>query len=219
MRQFRPLIVLPLLLVAVLLPGSASSASSGTPLTGTVGPGFTITLKNAGGATVRQLDPGAYTITVHDLADIHNFHLRGPGAVNQATSVEGTGDVTWDVTFVDGLYTYKCDVHGSMHGSFRVGPPPPPPPKLNGKVGPGKTISLKTASGGSVKGLAHGVYKVVVRDATKKDNFHLSGLGINKRTGVSFRGSRTWKVTFRAGKKYVYRSDATKKLLKTFKTA
>lgn len=215
MRQFRPFVVLPVVLAAVLLPGSAYTAARATPLTGTVGPGFTIMLNDASGSRVTQLDPGQYSITIHDLAVEHNFHLKGPGSVDKATSVEGTGDVTWDVTLVDGVYNYRCDVHASMHGSFRVGPAPPPPPKLNGQVGPKKTISLKTAAGSSVKALAAGTYKIVVRDSTKTDNFHLLGPGVSKRTGVRSRGTSTWTVTFRAGK-YVYRSDAHPKLRKTF---
>ena len=74
---------------------------------------------------------------------------------------------------MNGVYKYKCDAHPSqMKGSFRAGPAPPPPPKLTAKVGPGKTITLKKG-GAAVKSLVAGTYKVVVKDATKKDNFHL----------------------------------------------
>ena len=89
---------------AVLVP---SGQGAGGTLTGTVGPGFTISL-TMNGAPVTQLDPGDYTIQVSDKADLHNFHLSGPG-VNDATDVPGTGDATWNVTFVDGTYSYVCD--------------------------------------------------------------------------------------------------------------
>ena len=87
-------------------------------------------------------------------------------------------------------------------------------PKLNGKVGPGFTIKL-VRNGKSVKTLKAGSYKVAVRDATKKDNFHLTGPGVNKKTGVKFRGAVTWTLKLKAGK-HTVRSDAHKKLRRTF---
>jgi plastocyanin len=105
-----------LALVAVAPVGAAPSA---TKLTGTVGPGFTITLKK-GTTKVTKLKPGAYTITVNDKSSMHNFHLTGPG-VNKKTSVAGTGTKTWSVTLKKGTYRYVCDPHASsMKGSFKV---------------------------------------------------------------------------------------------------
>ena len=46
-----------------------------------------------------------------------------------------------------------------------------------------------------------------VRDLTKKDNFHLTGPGVNKKTGVAFMGTVTWTLTLKDGT-YSYRSDA-----------
>jgi plastocyanin len=220
--RFRLILLLPLALVlaAVLLPGSARSAAKATALNVTVGPGFTITVTDAAGKSVTQLDPGDYAITIKNLSpnQEHNFHLTGPG-VNMASAFDNN-TVTWNVTFADGIYNYKCDAHPTiMKGSFRVGaapPPPPPTPKLNGRVGPGKSISLKTARGTTVKKLKAGSYRIAVKDATKADNFHLLGPGLNKKTGVAFRGSVSWKVRFKAGKKYTVRSDAHLKLRRTF---
>ena len=212
-----PLVLL-LTLAAVLVPGSARPASKATALTGSVGPGFSISLKDANGNGVTRLAPGAYTITVHDAGTIHNFHLFGPpGSVDMATDIDGTGTFTWNVTLSDGNYTYWCDAHPeTMQGTFVVGAAPPPVPKLNGRVGPGRTISLKRPGGGLVKALAAGIYRIAVRDASKKDNFHLIGPGLSKRTGVKARGSRTWKLKLNAGS-YTYRSDAHRKLRRRFK--
>jgi len=216
--SFRPLLLLPLVLAAVLLPGAAHSAPTATQLNVTVGPGFSIKVANASGQTASQLDPGDYTITVKNLSPSaeHNFHLTGPG-VNMASAFDNV-TVTWNVTLVDGLYKYQCDAHPTiMKGSIRVGAAPPPPPapkKLAGKVGPTKTISLKKGTA-PVKSLAAGRYKIAVSDVTKADNFHLSGPGVNKKTGVKTKGSTSWTVTLKAGK-YTYRSDATKKLRRTF---
>ncbi len=224
MRPLRlPLIFLLVLVATVLAPGSARPAASSTQLNGTVGPGYTISLKDTSGNTVTHLDPGDYTITVTNLSDpstlvVHNFHLRGPG-VNQLTSFD-PGTTTWNVTFVDGTYTYLCDAHPiQMTKTFRVGnaPPPPPPPKvtkLKGKVGPGSSITLK--KGSLVKRLKAGRYAITVRDASTRDNFHLLGRGVSKKTGVKARTTVTWKVKLRAGK-YAYFSDAHRKLRRTFK--
>jgi hypothetical protein len=98
----------------------ARPASTDGTLTGNVGPGYSISLTQ-NGTKVTHLDPGTYTITVTDQADIHNFHLFGPG-VNQSTDVAGTGTTTWTVTFTDGTYTYVCDAHpAQMLGKFTVG--------------------------------------------------------------------------------------------------
>jgi hypothetical protein len=214
--SFRPLLLLPLVLAAVLVPGSANSAAKGIALTATVGPGFSIRLVDANNNPVTQLDAGDYSITIKNLSPIqeHNFHLTGPG-VDRASAFNNT-TVTWDVTLVNGTYNFKCDAHPTqMKGSFHVGPLPPAPKKLNGKVGPKVTISIKTASGAAVKTLKAGSYKVAVRDATKKDNFHLTGPGVNKKTGVKFRGAVTWTLKLKAGK-HTVRSDAHKKLRRTF---
>jgi hypothetical protein len=215
--SFRPLLLLPLIAAAVLLPGSANSAPKGIALTATVGPGFTIRLTDANGSVVRQLDAGDYSITIKNLsaAQEHNFHLTGPG-VDRASNFDNV-TVTWDVTLVNGTYNYKCDAHPSiMRGSFHVGPLPPAPKKLNGKVGPKRTITLKTASGAAVKTLKAGAYKIAIRDATKADNFHLLGPGVNRKTGVKFRGGVTWTLKLKAGK-HTFRSDAHKKLRGTFR--
>ena len=220
MGRFRLFLLLPLAVCAVVLSGSGSAATrrvADTTLKATVGPSFSIDLQTADGTHVSHLDPGSYTIDVTDLSDLHDFHLSGPG-VNMATAIETTGSVVWTVTFVDGAYKYLCDAHPTqMRGTFRVGVAPPPPPKLTGRVGPRKTISLKNSTGAVVKSLPAATYRLTVKDSTKTDNFHLFGPGINKRTGVAFRGSRAWTVSFKTGKKYTYRSDAHPKLSRTFR--
>jgi serine protease AprX len=97
----------------------ALAAVQGTAdLIGTVGPGFTIDLKFPDGTDVETLPEGQYSILIHDLGTLHNYHLSGTG-VNEMTDIAGTGDVTWNVTFVPGTYNYVCDAHsGTMNGSF-----------------------------------------------------------------------------------------------------
>ena len=153
-----------------------------------------------------HLDPGDYTIEVHDLASIHNFHLSGPG-VNMATDIDSVGTVTWNVTFTDGRYHFQCDPHPTqLHGDFTVGTVATTP-TLAGSVGPGKTISLKTSSGAKAKSLPAGTYKLTAADRSKKLNFHFFGSGVNKKTAIKFVGKKTWTVTLKAGKTYRYQSD------------
>jgi hypothetical protein len=78
-------------LATAVLAGSALGSAKATKLSGTVGPGFTITLKNSSGKPVKKLKSGRYTISVSDKSPIHNFHLSGPGVDKEITSVPFTG--------------------------------------------------------------------------------------------------------------------------------
>ena len=217
MSHVRLFVLACLAVTGLALPGAVGAHVAATPLLATVGTptsgnDFQISLKDSTGAKVTHLDPGAYTITVHDYATVHNFHLTGPG-VDKATEVETTSDATWDVTLTDSTYKYQCDFHPFLRGSFTAGTvvAPPPVKKLAAQVGPKRTISLKTASGGRVKSLAAGKYKITVKDLTKADNFHLIAPGVNRKTCVAFRGTATWTFIFRFGAAK-YRSDAHRTL-------
>ncbi|MDQ4082664.1 MAG: DUF971 domain-containing protein [Actinomycetota bacterium] len=84
--------------------------------------GFEISLTNAAGNAVTHLAPGTYTIHVFDSATGHNFRLVGPGGVDLDSGAGETGNQTWTVKLVDGVYTFQCDLHpGSMWGRFTVG--------------------------------------------------------------------------------------------------
>jgi plastocyanin len=208
------------LLLAALIPASGAGAQSAV-LTATVGTNdaFSISLTDASGAKVTHLDAGTYTINVHDLSSAHNFHLIGPG-VDKATVVESTGDETWTVTFTDGIYRYQCDPHASvMNGRFAVGTAQlaPPTATLTGRVGPGKRISVRNANGSKAT-ILNGVasIKLVVTDSSRTDNFHLIGPGVNRSTGVAFRGKRTWNLTNVQVGVYRFRSDRHKTLRGSF---
>ena len=82
-------------------------------VTGTVGPGFTISMK-------KPTKAGKYTLVVSDKSSIHNFHLKGKG-VNVRTSIPATGLKTFKITLAKGKYTFLCDPHPtSMKGSFTI---------------------------------------------------------------------------------------------------
>lgn len=105
-------------LVALTVAAPASART--TPLAGTVGPGFTISLKKTG-ATVKTLRRGSYRITVNDRSDFHNFRLRGPGINKMITSVVFVGRKGVTFTLRPGRYTFLCDPHPvDMRKTFRV---------------------------------------------------------------------------------------------------
>jgi plastocyanin len=104
---------------SLAIASAAFGSASATTLNGTVGPGFTISLKK-GSAKVTSLKAGSYTFKVADKSNIHNFALKGP--VKKAlTSVSFVGTKSVTVKLKKGKYTYYCVPHASlMHGSFTV---------------------------------------------------------------------------------------------------
>lgn|SRR5919108_3562771 len=203
------------LFAALLLPSSLAQAQANPRLVASVGANdaFVITLRDAAGNAVTNLAPGTYDIAVSDLSEEHNFHLTGPN-VEQTTPVAARQEVTWTVTFSDGRYTFVCDAHPTqMRGSFTVGTAPPPPApartRVSASVGPGKRISVRP------KTVTAGPATITVTDRSRVDNFHLTGPGVNRKTGVAFRGRATWRLTLQAGR-YTYRSDRTRRLRGTF---
>ena len=195
--------------VALILAGP--TAADNPMLVGNVGPGFSISLHDPAGNVVSQIDPGTYTLLVHDQSDIHNFDLSGPG-VSAKTDIEFVGDQTFTVTFAEGRYTYVCDAHfATMMGKLTVGNPPPLPPPpapkaqpLSVHVGPGHVLAFP-------KGLAIGKYAITVRDLSTTDNLHLKGPGVDRKTGIAFRGIVKWTISLKAGTYHVS-SDAHKTL-------
>jgi plastocyanin len=110
------LVALAVLVAALAVPAALAATPT---LNGTVGPGFTITLKQ-GSKLVTKLKAGTYVFKIADKSTIHDFHLTGPG-VNKKTTVAGQGTTTWKLTLKKGTYKYVCDPHASiMHGAFTV---------------------------------------------------------------------------------------------------
>ncbi len=80
--------------------------------------------------------------------------------------------------------------------------------RLIANVGQGDafTISLRTASGGSVDNIAPGEYEIEVNDHSSMHNFHLTGPGVDQRTTEAFVGTTTWRVTLQNGR-YTFLCD------------
>jgi plastocyanin len=119
-----------LLLIAglALVAAAPANAVKYPKLTGTTGPGFTITLKK-NGAKVKTLKAGKYEFALDDLSSGHNFDLLTPAGKTALsttkkkvmTSVSAEGKSTFIVKLTPGTWRYVCDPHKSfMKGSFRV---------------------------------------------------------------------------------------------------
>ena len=100
--------------VALAVVAPTFAATSVNILTGTDGPGFTITMNK------KTVKAGTYVITIHDRSSIHNFHLTGPG-INKKTSVPAVATTKWTVKLKKGTYHFVCDPHRTiMHGILKV---------------------------------------------------------------------------------------------------
>ena len=114
-----------LIVLAALALAASISAASSTPATkvlrGSVGPGFTITLKTPAGKIVKTTKVGTYRVVVQDKSAAQDLHMRVPGVTKVITSVPFIVSKRALVKLKIGRYTYVCDPHAfSMKGSFRV---------------------------------------------------------------------------------------------------
>jgi plastocyanin len=121
MKRIAPVLVATGLAAAMFL----VSAQASTPkLTGTVGPGYTISLKK-GTAKVKTLKAGKYTFVITDKSSIHNFtieRVKGGSKIEKAlTGTAFQGKKTVTVTLKTGSWKYFCTVHPSqIFGFFKV---------------------------------------------------------------------------------------------------
>jgi hypothetical protein len=108
--------------VVLALPLTASGVTR-TTIVGTVGPGFTITLKKKGVA-VKSLKAGPYLLVVHDKGSIHSFVIekeKGGTFEKTVTSVPFVGTKTLKVRLTPGKWRVYCRPHESMmHRDFTV---------------------------------------------------------------------------------------------------
>jgi plastocyanin len=114
MHRFTSIGALVAMVAALTVPGLASAGVRSNTLTGTDGPGFTITMNK------KTVKAGTYTIVINDKSNIHNFHLTGP-SVNKLTSVPKVYTTKWTVKLTKGTYKFVCDPHAAiMKGTLKV---------------------------------------------------------------------------------------------------
>ena len=87
-------------------------------------------------------------------------------------------------------------------------------PELTAKVTL-RSISLTTSDGQRVDRLQPNTYRFVVKDLTGRENFHLVGPAVNRRTKIPAKATSTWTMYLRPGT-YTYRSDKRASLSGTF---
>jgi len=120
----RPVALAIALAAALIAVSSALAAPHAAPtVSGSVGPGLTITLKSSG-KPVKSLKAGSYSFVVADKASIHNFVLekkKGGTFEKELTSVPFTGTKTVKIKLTPGEYEFYCRPHESvMKGEFTV---------------------------------------------------------------------------------------------------
>jgi plastocyanin len=119
-NRTRPLL-LAAAVAATLAATSSGSAATAKTVTGTVGPGFTIGLTMNGKKVTKLKAATPYRFVIKDRANIHDFHLSGPGINRVLTGVEYTGTKSFVLRLKRGSYRFVCDPHsGIMHGRFTV---------------------------------------------------------------------------------------------------
>jgi plastocyanin len=118
----RSVVLIAFLVAAALPAANALARHAATPvLTGTDGPGFTISLK-MNGKPVKTLKAGTYKVVIHDMASIHGFSLDGPNKFAKDLSpVSFVGTKTITLNLKAGAYKFYCPPHEpTMFGRFAV---------------------------------------------------------------------------------------------------
>ncbi|HEY5660254.1 MAG TPA: hypothetical protein VIR59_05670 [Gaiellaceae bacterium] len=108
--------------VALSIVGAALSSVSTTPtLAGTVGPSYSISLKQ-NGKLVKTLKAGTYKFVINDKSNFHGYSLDGPhGFAKDFTKITFVGRKTFMVKLKAGKYKYYCPNHEStMFAHFAV---------------------------------------------------------------------------------------------------
>jgi hypothetical protein len=150
---------------------------------------------------------------------VNGSDIGNPTAFNFVVDVISgiTRDASGTPDFTSAHPDFAPDLgHGTWHFPIKVSPPPPPvPKKLSARVGPGAVISVNTAAGAGVRSLKAGSVVLTVHDLSSKDDFHLTGPGVNRRTSVAGKGTVVWTLKLAVGV-YRYHSDAHPALKGTF---
>jgi hypothetical protein len=90
-------------------------------------------------------------------------------------------------------------------------------PTLTAKV-TARSVTLTRPDGTRVRTLQPNSYRIVVRDASTGQNFHLTGPSLDARTKVATKTTATWFVNLTPGR-YTYRSDKNTRLRGSFMVA
>src|SRR3954466_15957111 len=114
MKRHLTLVLAGALIVAVAAPAAFARSAATPKLTGTVGPGFTITLTQ-NGKKVKSLKAGKYVFKITDKASIHNVVAEKGQSKWERGLPEGsaTGTKPATITLTKGTWKYYCEPHES----------------------------------------------------------------------------------------------------------
>jgi hypothetical protein len=169
--------------------GVCSRATAGTAFPGDEGPYYTLNTGEAFAEAYRALEeargvyPWAHLPLVVDASFTPEAGSEAAALADVQEPWNGPATATWD-------------------GRFEL-----PTVGIGATVGPGRAIAVRSRAGATVKRLTAGTYALTVRDRSVKDNFHLTGDGVDRKTGLPGRGQVTWTLDLKPGV-YRYRSDA-----------
>ncbi len=203
---------------AVLAP---SGQGAGGTLIGTVGPGFTISL-TMNGAPVTAARPGR----LHDPgqrqgrpAQLPPFWARRERGDRRAR--HGRRDLERHLRrrhLLVRLRRARCRRCTAASASGRrrrrrraASSSPTSAPATRSRSAPRQASALRRSPVAATRSRSW--------TSRRRDSFHLSGPGVNKKTGTKFTGTVTWKVTLKTASAYRYWSDARPTLGATLKTS
>ena len=178
--------------------------------------GFDIGVTDSNGTPITRVEPGTYTFVVRDRSTLHNFHFASneDRTVDFRTELGFVGEQSFTVTLQGATeYAYACEPHWqTMNGHLTTNDAPPasPPPTGPRPAAKPKTVRAGVTAGGTAfvaaRSLRAARYRLVVKDSSKRRNFHLSGPGVNRRKGMASTGTATWTLRLKRGT-YRYGSD------------
>ena len=121
MRKVLVLISTAIVVAGVVVAAASARRTAAVTLTGTDGPGFTITLKQ-GSKDVKTLKAGTYKFVIHDMSSIHGWSLDGPhGFAEDLSAIPFTGTKTATLKLKAGSYKFYCPAHEpEMFGHFKA---------------------------------------------------------------------------------------------------
>ena len=121
-------------------------------------------------------------------------------SVDFRTGLDFVGDQTFTVTFKPGLrYAYACEPHFEvMNGQFRVAEVPTTTTTTTTPLPKAATLTARVNAAGKASlapmSVKPGALRIVVRDDSRRYNFHLVGASVNRKTTARFVGKTTWAV-------------------------
>ena len=181
----------------------------------------TFGLYNWTGTTWTQIPSASLKAEFHPSDGVLATIAKGELGIGSTFNVEVWGSVVSNTSvYFDqapqqpNYFTYELGVAPATTATTTTTTTTTPPAKtqkLTARVGPGARISF-------VRSAKSGKTTITVSDLSTKDDFHLTGPGVNRKTGIAFKGVAKWTVNLQKAT-YAFRSDAHASLRGTLKVS